>query len=150
MNTLFVKTLLWFIGTAALTIAAVILAAAWNVNLGGRGRPPHEPPRESPFSAMVTTQMVEAQHAYEAGGVDALRENLARFQRATGAEGVLTDSQGRDLVTGRDRSDLTHILDRPPRRPPGEGPMFRLPWFLRLQPPAIARRSDHGQYSYFL
>jgi two-component system sensor histidine kinase CpxA len=28
--------------------------------------------------------------------------------------------------------------------------MFRLPWFLRLQPPAIARRSDNGQYIYFL
>ena len=99
---------------------------------------------------MVTIQMVEARHAYETGGPGALRETLSRFRRVTGAEGVLTDSQGRDLVTGNIRSDLIPILDRPPRRPADDPRRFRLPWFLRLQPPAIARRSDDGQYIYFL
>ena len=154
MNTLFVKTLLWFIGTAALTIAAVIFAAAWNVDPEGPGpgRGPVPPPavrRQPPFGAMVMIQMVEARHAYETGGPDALRATLDRFRRITGAEGVLTDGEVRDLVTGKERTDLIPILTRPPRRP-DDPPRFRLPGFLRLQPPAIARRSEDGEYIYFL
>jgi two-component system sensor histidine kinase CpxA len=157
VNTLFVKTLLWFIGTAALTIAAVILAAAWNVDPEGPGpgRGPGSPPGGGPrqaFGAMVVLiQMVEARHAYETGGPAVLRATLERFRRITGAEGVLTDAEVRDLVTGRERTDLMPILTRPPRRSRSEDPpRFRLPGFLRLQPPAIARRSEDGHYIYFL
>jgi signal transduction histidine kinase len=152
VNTLFLKTLLWFIGTAALTIAAVVLAAAWNVDpeAPGRGFPPEGRPRQGPFGAMVTLQMVEARHAYETGGAEMLRQTLDRFRRATGTEGVLTDAEARDLVTGKERTDLIPILNRPPRRRPAEPPRFRLPGFLRLQPPAIARRSADGQYIYFV
>jgi two-component system sensor histidine kinase CpxA len=151
VNTLFLKTLLWFIGTAALTIAAVVLAAAWNVDpeASGPGRGPGVP-RRAPFGAMVMIQMIEARHAYETGGPEALRATLDRFRRVTGTEGVLTDAEGRDLISGKERTDLIAILNRPPRRRGEDPPRFRLPGFLRLQPPAIARRSEDGQYIYFL
>jgi two-component system sensor histidine kinase CpxA len=99
---------------------------------------------------MVMIQMVEARHAYETGGPEELRATLDRFRRITGAEGVLTDGEARDLVTGRERTDLIPILTRPPRRRGDNPPRFRLPGFLRLHPPAIARRSEDGQYIYFL
>ena len=150
MNRLFVKTLLWFIGTAALTIAAVILAASLNIDREGPGPERGPGPRQPPFGAMVMIQMVEARHAYETGGPEALRATLDRFRRITGAEGVLTDAEARDLVTGKERSDLIPILSRPPRRRGDGAQRFRLPGFLRLLPPGIARRSEDGQYIYFL
>jgi signal transduction histidine kinase len=167
VNTLFFKTLLWFIGTAALTIAALVLAAAWSVDRDSRGPgmgrygrpgprgfpgepPPGEPPPGGPprqaFGAMLNMQMVEAIHAHETGGPEALRETLERFRRVTGNEGVLTDSEGRDLVTGRMRNDLKPLLERGPR-PPW---ITRLLPFIRLLPSAVVRRTLDGRYAYFL
>lgn len=139
MRTLFGKIFLWFVGTAALTIVALSVAAAMRSNSGpARNQPP--------LGAMIGLGFAEARIAYEQGGPEALRATLRRFREVTECEGVLTDANGRDLVTGRDRSDLAAIArTRPPRRPP---PTFELPF---LQPrPVILRRSPDGQYSFFV
>lgn len=146
MNTLFAKTLLWFIGTAALAVVALMVAAALNTHADG---PPPEmgPPGPGPrpmFGAMLSIQLAEARFAYENGGPGALKATLDRFHAATGVEGVLTDSTGRDLVTGEDRSELAKLVPRRGERPTGLRRLFRIP------PAAIARQSRDGRYVYFL
>jgi two-component system sensor histidine kinase CpxA len=135
VNTLFTKIFLWFIGTAALALVAFIIVAA--VTTHGEG------PRYLPLGAMLSVQLAESRRAYEFGGPEALRETLERFRALTEIEGVLTDASGRDLVTGKDRSDLVKLL---PRR--GPRPLFER--VFRLPPPVIARPTRDGRYVYFL
>jgi signal transduction histidine kinase len=131
LNTIFVKTLLWFFGTVVLTIAALIFAAAVTFSTGER--------RHSPLGALVRLQLSEARNAYETSGVEGLRRTLTRFEQVTETEGVLTDHNGRDLLTGEDRSDLVSALKERSRVP-----------FLRRDRTVIGRRSPDGNYYYFL
>jgi signal transduction histidine kinase len=131
LNTVFTKTLLWFFGTVVLTFVALIIAAALNFSSGER--------RQSPMGALVRLQLSEARHAFETGGKQALQATLKRFEGILEAEGILTDSQGRDLMTGEDRSDLVQaVRDR-----------SRLP-FLRRDRTVIGRRSPDGNFYYFV
>lgn len=132
MKTLFAKTLLWFLGTAILTMAAIVGASALNFNEGGQ--------RPGPFGMLLRLQLSDARHAYETGGKRALAETLERFRSVTHADGIFTDSSGRDLVTGEDRSDLLREAEEP-------GPTFP-----RLQRgrTLVARQSRDGKYWYFL
>jgi two-component system sensor histidine kinase CpxA len=131
VNSLFFKTLLALMATVLLTFAALIIAAALNFDPDER--------RGRPFGGPIVLQLHEAVHAYERGGPLALRAALARFERITGAEGVLTDAYGRDLVTGEDRSELARAV-----RSRSRGPFFR-----RSQA-VVARSTDDGRYIYFL
>lgn len=131
MNTLFTKTLLWFFGTVVLTIAALIVATALNFSTGER--------RRGPISALLRLQLSEAQYAYETGGLPALQRSLARFSEVTETEGVFTDRNGRNLVTGEDRSDLVSAARERSRIP-----------FLRRNRTVVGRPSADGNYYYFL
>jgi signal transduction histidine kinase len=131
LNTVFTKTLLWFFGTVILTITAVAIATALSLSSGER--------RPGPVSALLRIQLSEARHAYESGGVEQLRQTLQRFERITEVEGVLTDSSGRDLLTGEDRSDLVQAIRERTRTP-----------FMRRNRTVIGRRSPDGQYFYFV
>jgi two-component system sensor histidine kinase CpxA len=130
LNSIFIRTLLWFIVTVFLTFVAMIVAAAVDVDTEDR-RPP--------FGAMLVLQFAEARFAYEAGGPEALRATLERFRRATDTEGVLTDAYARDLATGRDRSDLLAAVGTRPR-----GPM------MMRGGAVLGRRSLDGRYIYFM
>lgn len=130
MNSLFARTLLWFILTVFLTFIAMIVAAAVDVD-------PEE--RRPPFGAMLIIQFAEARFAYETGGPPALRATLERFRRAADIEGVLTDAAGRDLATGEDRSDLIEAAQSRPRRPT-----------LVRGRAVIGRQSLDGRYMYFM
>ena len=81
-------------------------------------------------------QFAESRHAYEDGGVPALRETLDRFARVTETEGVLTDARGRDLVTGEDRSDLVEAARERSRIP-----------LMRRDRTVFGRRSADGSTS---
>lgn len=131
MNTVFAKTLLWFLGTVVLTFTALIITAAISFDPAER--------RPGPVGALMRLQFAESRHAYEVGGVPGLRETLDRFQRVTETEGVLTDAQGRDLATGEDRSDLVKAARQRSRIP-----------LMRRERTVFARRSADGQYFYFL
>jgi signal transduction histidine kinase len=131
LNTVFTKTLLWFFGTVILTFAALTIATAINFNSGER--------RPGPLASLLRIQLSEARYAYETGGVERLRRTLDRFERITDAEGILTDSRGRNLLTGEDRSDLVQAIRERSRIP-----------FVRRNRTVVGRRSSDGAYYYFV
>ena len=57
-----------------------------------------------PVARLVRFQLEEARSAYESGGRPACRL-LDTLQRVYDARGILTDENGRDLLTNEDRSD---------------------------------------------
>lgn len=131
MRSLFVKTLLWFVGTAFITMTAIVLVAAINFNSGDR--------RQPPFGMLLTLQLSDARAAYETGGKEALQKTLDRITDITQAEAALTDAEGTDLLTGEDRSDLIKVARR----------NWRIPFIGRSRT-VVARRSDDGRYWYVL
>src|SRR4051794_27410265 len=104
MNTLFQRTLVWFIASVLLTFFALMVAAALDFDPGER--------RRAPFGTLLSLQLNEARYSYETGGRDALRATLERFRQVTETEAVLTDADGRDLLTSELRSDLRDAVRR--------------------------------------
>ena len=131
MNTVFTKTLLWFFGTVLLTLAALVIGTVINFNAAER--------RPGPLGSLLRLQLAESRFAYEYGGPEALHRTLRRFERVTETEGILTDSIGRDLVTGEDRSDLVEAAREGSRLP-----------FLRRHRTVVGIRSADGAYYYFV
>jgi len=129
--TLFAKILIWFFATTVITIAAVVITTALTFTA------PED--RESPFTMLMNARLEGAIYAYEHGGAPRLAQSLERFQRATGAQAIVTDARGKDLVTGEDRSDLLKQAGPSPRFP-----------FTRRNRTAIARHSPDGRYWLFL
>lgn len=131
MNTLFARTLVWFIATVVLTFIALMVATALDVELGER--------RRAPFGTLLTLQLNEARYAYETGGREALRAALERFRRVTESDAVLTDAEGRDLLTGEVRTDLRDAV-RHRRRVP----------FFGQRGTVVMRQSADDRYTFFL
>jgi two-component system sensor histidine kinase CpxA len=128
---LFAKILLWFFATAVITMTAVVITTALTFTA------PED--RQSPFTMMMNARLEGAIFAYEHGGPARLADSLERFAHATGAQAIVTDAQGKDLVNGQDRSDLLKQA----------GPRPRFP-FARRNRTAIARRSQDGKYWLFV
>src|SRR5438270_12783264 len=128
---LFAKILIWFFATTVITITAVVITTALTFTAPDS--------RQSPFTMLMNSRLEGAIYAYEHGGPPELKESLDRFQRATGAQAIVTDANGRDLVTGQDRSDLLKQA----------GPRPRFP-FARSNRTAIARHSQDGRYWLFV
>jgi two-component system sensor histidine kinase CpxA len=98
--------LFWGFGTLVFSlIAFALIGAAGAVRAFGHG---------GPFEKISTWQMQEAREAYESGGVPKLNAYLERVDRHFQIEHHLTDSSGRDLATGEDRSTwLTQKQSKP-------------------------------------
>lgn len=109
MRSLFAQILLWFLATLTATLVAFILTAALTFSM--------TQPRQAPFSMLVNLQLEQAREAYEEGGPMELADLLDQYRRVLGAEGFLTDTQGRDLVTGEDRSAVIREALESPRSP---------------------------------
>jgi signal transduction histidine kinase len=62
-----------------------------------------------PFERTVAFQVDEAEVTYRSGGPAALDAYLRKLQTYFGPEHFFTDAQGKDLVTGADRSDFLAI-----------------------------------------
>jgi signal transduction histidine kinase len=131
MRTLFAKTLLWSLGSVVLTMVGIVAANALGLNFGAR--------RPSPMRVFLAVQLEEARHAYETGGRAQLEATLNRFQTVTRGESILTDANGRDLVTGQDHSDLVRAGSERPRLP-----------FMPRNRAAMIIHSRDGKYWYFL
>ena len=83
-------------------------------------------------------QLEEARTAYETGGRPALQSFLETLQQVYDAKGVLTDADGRDLLTNEDRSDLVRHARR------------RVAYqFFRTENPWWRASSDDGRYWFF-
>ncbi|MDR3765294.1 MAG: ATP-binding protein [Acidobacteriota bacterium] len=71
------------------------------------------------FTGIERLQLQQARHAYESGGRESLRSYLAEVDGAVKGTRALLDANGRDLVSGEDRSDLAAVSmtpDDPPVR----------------------------------
>jgi two-component system sensor histidine kinase CpxA len=131
MRTLFAKIVLWFWATLAITVIGSAFISAWSVNQNVSDD-------QSPGARLVAFQLEEARAMYESGGRPALQSFLENLQRIYGARGILTDDQGRDLLTGEDRSDLVR---KARRRSP-----FRM---IRVSENMVARPAEDGRYWFF-
>lgn len=93
MSRLFTKILLWFL----LTVMVSMTASFYIWNVVTRNTPQRQ------FNGMAF-EMREARLAWDGEGRAGLERVIARFKDATGGEAYLADSNGRDLLTGRDWS----------------------------------------------
>ena len=128
MKSLFAKILVWFWATLAVTIIGSGLITAISMDTE----------RQPPFSRFAQFQLEEARHAYEEAGRPALTKFLQRFQNVFDGRGILTDAQGRDVLTGENRADLVeHASDRRAYRMTRHGRVM------------ILRAAGNGQYWFF-
>jgi signal transduction histidine kinase len=131
VRSLFARILVWFVVTIGVTTVGLLLTAA--VTFTGAQ------PRQTPFALLVTLQLAEAREAYERGGQPELAGKLEQYRKVLNIGAMMTDENGRDLVSGEDRSDLIRAaLDRP-----------RFP-LLRQQNFILARQDDTGKYWFLL
>jgi signal transduction histidine kinase len=134
MNSLFAKILLWFWCTLAITVVGSAFISALTFNGSASDR-------QAPAGRLVTLQLEEARVAYEAGGRPALGAFLGELHRIFEADGILTDANGRDLLTGEDRSTLVrHARLGLPYSILRTGASGRL----------VARAAEDGRYWFFL
>jgi signal transduction histidine kinase len=96
MRTLFTKILLWFLLTVIVTFTVTFYVSSIFV----RSRQPE-------FNRF-TFELREARAAWETEGSAGLTRFLARLKAATDADAGLADSNGRDVLTGRDWSKEIH------------------------------------------
>jgi signal transduction histidine kinase len=98
MRSIFLKVLLWSLGTFALS-----LVAYWGIwrALDRRG-----PPKGDPFPHLMEMVEEDLSQAYETGGPQQLAAALRRLDNFLPGEHLLTDREGRDLASGVARTDL--------------------------------------------
>ncbi len=133
MRTLFAKILLWFLATTTITIAAVVITSALTYNSE----------RQGPFGMLMRVVIREARNSYEHGGSEELAPTLQRLRNTIQGDLIFTNSGGRDLLTGDNRTDL--LREARDRR----GYFFSLP-FTRRDNVVWGRPSPDGQYWLFL
>jgi two-component system sensor histidine kinase CpxA len=131
MRSLFAKIFAWFVVTTIVMLAAIVMTSAFFYDPDGR--------RKAPVSILVNFQLAEARHAYETGGAAALEGVLARIRAAVQTDAVFTDASGKDLVTGRTRTDLLQAGEERLRQP-----------LARLKTDLYARQTQDGRYWIFL
>jgi two-component system sensor histidine kinase CpxA len=136
MNSLFAKILLWFWCTLAISVVGSALISALDVNESNRDR-------RALIGRLVANELERARAAYESGGRPALAACLENLHSTYDASGILTDQNGRDLLTGQDRAALVRLARAAPRPQLG----FR---FFALRNGMAARAADDGHYWFFM
>jgi signal transduction histidine kinase len=131
MRSLFAKILVSFCLAIAVAVVGAAFISALSVNL-------NDSDLRAPAARLATFQLEEARLAYETGGRAELRNFLDRLQAIYDAKGILTDETGRDLLTGRDRSDL---VARASRRAPYQ--------LFTVGNSMVARAAADGRYWFF-
>lgn len=106
MRSVYAKVLFWCFGTLLFSLVAfAVIGAVGSVRAFGHG---------GPFEKTSTWQLREAREAYQSGGVPKLQAYIDRVDKHFQVEHHLTDSAGRDVATGEDRSAwLTQKQSRP-------------------------------------
>src|SRR5438093_942715 len=97
MRSVYAKILLWCFGVLVLSLAAFI-----GITIVVSGRPAGK----EVFGGMSALQLMDATDAYESGGTKQLTAYLRKLDTFLHGRHFLTDANGRDLVTGEDRSAL--------------------------------------------
>ena len=131
MRSLFAKILLWFWFALAITVVGSAFISALNVN-------ENDSDERAPVARLVRLELEEATNAYEIGGRPALQSFLNTLHRVYDARGVLTDDNGRDLLTSEDRTDLIRHTQR--------RVLYQV---FRTGDTTVGRTSDDGRYWFF-
>ena len=98
VRSIFAKIVLWFVATVALSLVGYVTTSVLlSARISGR---------ESFIPRFHALFLDDARRAFEEGGSARLDEYLKRLSEYSDAEYFLTDSRGKDLVSGEDRSDL--------------------------------------------
>lgn len=106
MRSVYAKVLLWSFFTLVFSaVAFAVISAAVQVRAFGHG---------GPFEKTSTWQLREAREAYESGGIEKLKDYIDRVNKHFGIQHYLTDTAGRDIITGEDRSAW---LTQKPQKP---------------------------------
>ena len=129
MRTLFVKILLWFWLTLAITLVGSALISATIIE---------DRDSRAPVARLVQFQLEEARSSYENGGRPGLQAFVDRIRAIYDAQAILTDETGRDLLTNENHSDLVRKARWRPRYV-----------FFRVAPAMVARAADDGKYWFF-
>ena len=134
MRTLFTKILLWFLLTIAVTFTVTFYVSS-------AVRP------RQPDSNRMTFEVWEARQLWETQGAAGLQSFITRYKEVTGADAVLTDASGHDLLSGRDWSKEIRTPNLGERNRARSYYPF-LP-FLRIESgrgPTMAAQSRDGKY----
>ena len=131
MKSLFAKILLWFWFTVAGAVVGSAFISALDVNENASDE-------RAPVARLVTFQLEEARSAYEIGGRPGLQAFLDTLHQVYDARGVLTDENGRDLLTNQDRSDLVR-----------RARLHSFYQIFRTGDAMVARAADDGRYWFF-
>lgn len=129
MRSIFAKVLIWSLGTFALSMVAY-----WAIARAMEHKGPSE---GDPIRSVFELVEDDVCRAYEEGGPAGLAAHLRRIDAKLPGEHHLSDSAGRDLVTGADRSDL--LRPAPPRTGPARTPDGRM---------IFVGRPRRGQYRF--
>ncbi len=98
MRTVFAKILLWSFGTLVLSLGAyMFISTGMASRISGKG---------GPFERTVAFQVDQAEVTYQNGGPAALDAFLKKLRVYFGPQHYFTDPNGKDLVTGEDRSAM--------------------------------------------
>jgi two-component system sensor histidine kinase CpxA len=108
MKSLYAKLLLWALATLLITGVGFVMVSLWTGPAGefprgplGPGRPGGRGALMGPgFRRFAPRQLEISRRAFETGGPEALRNQLEMMRAFSGVETVLTDKEGKDLVTG--------------------------------------------------
>ncbi|MBV8904180.1 MAG: HAMP domain-containing protein [Acidobacteriia bacterium] len=131
MNSLFGKILLWFWTWVIIAVVGSAFISAWEYRHNASDR-------KAPAAELVAFQLSQARLAYETGGRPRLKRFLDTVYSIYGAQGILTNEKGIDLLTGQDRS---YLIDRARRKAPYQ--------FFSAGNSMVARAADDGRYWYF-
>ena len=101
MRWLTAKILWWCLGTLALSLVAFLMVSRFVMFRS----------ENNPFARMDLLVFAEAQDSYKSGGSAKLAEYMAKVQGLFQAQRYFTDTNGKDLVTGEDRSDWLRLAD---------------------------------------
>jgi two-component system sensor histidine kinase CpxA len=122
MRSILFKIVLWSLVTCALSLLAYRGISRATERPGPHGN--------DPFWRMSVMIEDEVCRAYEEGGPVKLDAELKRLDACLPGVHILTDSSGRDLVTGEDRSALLHC-----GRPHSESPRLEDGRLVMIPPP---------------
>ena len=100
MRSVYVRILVWFFGTLALSMIAFVLVWRFISLRSFAGKP-------TELNAMM---LEEATEAYESGGSQKLKDRMKYLHQFFPGEHYLTDANGFDLATGKDRSSLLALI----------------------------------------
>src|ERR1035437_5935458 len=97
MRSVYVKILLWCLGTLILSLAGFVLVSRFVLlDTAGEG---------GAIEQLSALQLADARDAYAPGGAEAFAPRRARWRGFVPGEYYLTDARGRDLAGGEARSE---------------------------------------------